>query len=299
MPRSTPHRSAPFNRTIGVAALALALAAGGCLGRKSGDVTGSIGGSGTSSAAMTEADWRAEAERWRSRYERNPGEKQASLGYARALRGLDQQEQAVAVIEKAAIKTPNDQEVLAAYGKALVDAGRYKQAVDVLNRAHSADRPDWRVLSTQGVAYDNLGQHDAAQRNYQAALKLAPGEPGPLSNLGLSLALARKLPEAERVLKQAAADPRADMRVRQNLALVLGLQGKFAEAEALNRRDLSEVDAATNMQVIRRMVAQPNRWDAIKASDKTGTSSVKPAQRAAPKPAARSAPSAAQKPVEG
>ncbi len=53
-----------------------------------------------------------------------------------------------------------------------------------------------------------------------------------LSNLGLSYALTKQLPEAEAALREASASPRADARVRQNLALVLALEGKFAEAEA-------------------------------------------------------------------
>jgi Flp pilus assembly protein TadD len=75
------------------------------------------------------------------------------------------------------------------------------------------------------------------------------------------------LPEAERTLREAATHPRADIRMRQNLALVLGLQGKLPEAEAVLRSALpaSEVDA--NMQALRAMVAQPNSWAAIRAAD--------------------------------
>ena len=60
-----------------------------------------------------------------------------------------------------------------------------------------------------------------------------------LSNLGLSYALSRQLPRAEETLKEAAMQPGADMRVRQNLALVLALEGKFDQAEEWSRRDLS------------------------------------------------------------
>ena len=61
--------------------------------------------------------------------------------------------------------------------------------------------------------------------------------------------------------------PKADARVRQNLALVLGLQGKFAEAEAVSRQDLSPEEAAANTAALRAFVAQPNSWKALKASD--------------------------------
>jgi Flp pilus assembly protein TadD len=170
------------------------------------------------------------------------------------------------VLQQAAIRNPRDLQVLAAYGKALVDSGRLKQAADVLARAHHPERPDWRILSVQGAVADQLGDFDGAQRYYAAALKIAPGEPAILSNQGLSFALAKRLGEAEPILRQAAASPRADGRVRQNLALVLGLQGKFGEAEDVLRRDLSPAEAAQNLAQIKRMVSQPNSWKAIRQS---------------------------------
>ena len=54
-----------------------------------------------------------------------------------------------------------------------------------------------------------------------------------LSNLGLSYMLSQELPKAEETLRHAYGNPRADARVRQNLALVVGLQGRFAEAESI------------------------------------------------------------------
>jgi len=229
----------------------------GCLHDKDG--TAAIADGGRSPEAL-----RAQADSWSKRYGANPGEKTASLGYARALAALDQKEQAVAVLQAAAIKSPKDQVILAAYGKALVDTGDYSQALEVLARAHSPDQPDWRILSAEGIASDGIGLHDRAQSFYLQALKIAPGDPGVMSNLGLSYALARKLPEAERTLKEAAQVPNADPRVRQNLALVLALQGRFDNATQALRHDLSPADAATNVAEIRSMIAQPNTWEAIR-----------------------------------
>ena len=125
---------------------------------------------------------------------------------------------------------------MAGYGRALADNGNFQQAFDVLNRAHSPDNPDWRILSVQGTALDQLGRHDEARRYYDSALKIVPGEPSVLSNLGLSYMLSKDLPKAEETLRQAYASGRADARVRQNLALVVGLQGRFAEAESIVKR---------------------------------------------------------------
>jgi Flp pilus assembly protein TadD len=124
-------------------------------------------------------------------------------------------------------------------------------------------------------------------------LKIAPGEPNVLSNLGLSYALTKQLPLAEQVLRQAAASPRADSRERDNLALVLSLQGKFSEAEQVERQDRSAAAAAANVASIRQMIAQSNSWRDIQTLDarKRG---VKPAAGA---PAAANAPLAIGQPA--
>ena len=240
----------------------LALSAGGCLKRSIADVTGSIGSAGTS--ASTAEGWRRQSEVWGAKFDANPADATAALNYARALRALDQQTQAVAVLQQAAIRTPNHQGLLAAYGKALADVGRFKEAADVLSRAHAPEKPDWRILSAQGAVADQMGDQPLAQKYYEAALKIAPGEPSVLSNLGLSYALSKRLGDAERVLAQAAGQPSADGRVRQNLALVLGLQGKFAEAEDVLRRDLAPGEVSANLAALRGMVKQTNSWDAIR-----------------------------------
>ena len=46
------------------------------------------------------------------------------------------------------------------------------------------------------------------------------------------------MPKAEAALRQAYASGKADARVRQNLGLVVGLQGRFAEAESIVKADL-------------------------------------------------------------
>jgi Flp pilus assembly protein TadD len=247
--------------------LVLALAGaplGGC--QEVGDVTGSIGGS-RQELPTDEASVREYADRWGKAYDQDPGEKVASINYARALRALTRYKEAAAVMQAAAVKAPKDFEVLGAYGKALADEGMFLQAKDVLTRAYPAERPDWNILSAQGTVDDRLGEHGSAQRFYLEALKIAPGEPFVLNNLGLSYALTKQLNLAEDTLRQAAASPRADARVRQNLALVLALDGKFAEAEKIERQSVSEREASANMQAIRAMIVQNDTWRALRSGE--------------------------------
>ena len=249
------------NRARGaIAILALAVSLGGCVSDR--DTTGAVA---LSAAPLPEdrAALRAFAADWGRRHEAEPDNVAASINYARALRALTQYAQATAVLETAVSKRPTDLALLGAYGKALADAGRPREAMDVLSRAHTPDRPDWSVLSSQGAVADQLGDHAGAVNYYEAALKLRPGEPTVLSNLGLSYALAKDLARAEEIMRLAAADPRADARVRQNYALVLSLEGKFKQAEGVAATDLSPSDAAASVDAIRQMIASDARWRGV------------------------------------
>jgi Flp pilus assembly protein TadD len=272
--------------SLGVAAIAVVIALGGC-SRTMNDVTGSIGISSPSAMPTEESALRRYSEEWGRRYDANRKDRTAALTYAHALHALDQNAQAVAVLQGTVMQFPDDMKVLAAYGKALADAGRLREAADVLSRAHTPERPDWSILSTQGSIADQLGQHDEARGYYEAALKIRPNEPTVLSNLGLSYALAKQLPRAEETLTLAAAQPTADIRVRQNLALVLALQGKFSQAEELSRRDLSSLDAATNIASIREMISQSNTWRNVQSgAPSAAASKSRPLRADAGSPAA-------------
>lgn len=265
MPRyAAPPRSANLRGAFASLALmaGLGLTLGGCV--TNGDATGSI-----AMAAPLPDDpgaLRAYAATWQAKHEAAPSDVQATVNYARALRGLTQYARATAVLEGAAAQNPNDKALLAAYGKALADAGRPREAMAVLERAHTPDRPDWSVLSAQGTVADQLGDHAGAVGYYDAALKIRPGEPAVLSNLGLSYALAKDLPKAEEVMRLAAANPAADARVRQNYALVLSLEGKFKQAEGVAATDLSPTDAAASIDAIRQTIADDPRWRGARAA---------------------------------
>jgi Flp pilus assembly protein TadD len=222
---------------------------GGC--QTMSDITGSIS---PKTSASAEPDARQAVEVTGERYRADPKNAEAALAYGQALRAAGQRSQAAAMLEQATIAHPGNKELLAAYGRALVDNGNFQQALDVLGRAHSPDNPDWRILSVQGTALDQLGRHDEARRYYASALKIAPDEPTVLSNLGLSYVLSKDLPKAEEVLRRAYASARADARVRQNLALVVGLQGRFAEAEQIVRADLPPDEAAANVAYLKQML---------------------------------------------
>src|ERR1700755_2306254 len=244
-------------RLLASAALAAILAAslGGC--QTMSDITGSITSKAEASpSAEADADPRRAVEVYGERYRANPKDAEAALGYGQALRATGQRAQGAAVLEHAKIANTRNKSLLAAYGRALADNGNAQAAFDVLSRAHSPANPDWRILSVQGTTHDKLGKHEEARSYYESALKIAPEEPSVLSNLGLSYMLTRDLPQAEQTLRRAYSNPRADGRVRQNLALVVGLQGRFPEAETIAKGDLPAEEAQANVTYLREMLSR-------------------------------------------
>jgi len=237
------------------AAVTAILAAGlsGC--QTMGDVTGSI----ASSAASPDSDPQRAIEAYGERYRANPKDADAALAYGQALRVNGQRAQAAAVLEQACIANPGNKALLAGWGRALADNGNFQQAFDILSKAHSPDNPDWRILSVQGTVLDQMGRHDEARRYYASALKIVPGEASVLSNLGMSYMLTKDLPNAEAALRQAYASPQASSKVRQNLGLVVGLQGRFAEAEQIVKADLPPDEAQANVTYLREMLKGQDR----------------------------------------
>jgi Flp pilus assembly protein TadD len=248
---SSPARSVA--RLFGSAAVVAILAAGlgGC--QTMSDVTGSIA---SKPDATADADPRRTVDIYGERYRANPKDTDAALAYGQGLRATGQRSQAAAVLEQATIAHPGNKPLLAAYGRALADNGNFQAAFDVLSRAHTPDNPDWRILSAQGTVLDQMGRHDEARNYYASALRIVPDEPSVLSNLGLSYVLSKDLPQAEENLRKAYASGRADARVRQNLGLVVGLQGRFAEAETIVKADLPADEAAANVAYLKQMLSR-------------------------------------------
>jgi Flp pilus assembly protein TadD len=267
----------PLRSMFRAATLAFSLlAAAGIAGcRDMGDITGSIG-PGPGAMPSDPQQLRDYTEQLGHRFDSDPGQKSISIAYSKGLRALQRFHEASSVMQVAAVKASQDFDVLGEYGRALADDGQLQQAKDVLTRAYAPERPDWRILSAQGTVADRLDDHIGAQEFYHRALQIEPNDPATLSDLGLSLALTKSLPEAEQVMRQAIALPGAGVQIRNNLALVLALEGKFAESQKVVEQDLSPADAAANVSAIKQMIAQTPTWRDLQAGKGKGKTKQPP-----------------------
>tara|TARA_R110002020_G_scaffold12525_7_gene45916 strand:+ start:10284 stop:11135 length:852 start_codon:yes stop_codon:yes gene_type:complete len=197
------------------------------------------------------------------RYKAKPRDKGNIIHYAAALRAAGQSGQAVSVLELGIQVHPDDVDISVAYAKALTADGRFEQSLAVLDNVIRLDAPDWNALLVKGATLDQMGRNGEARQLYIQALTIAPGEASIEANMGLSYAMTNELGTAEQHLRRAVQMRGASTQIRQNLALIVGLQGRFDESRALYAAELPPDQVNNNMTYVRALLTQQNRWDAI------------------------------------
>ncbi len=239
----------------GVAAIALTACA------SNPTTTGAIGDQPSTGLAGKQA---AALSQLAQHYKKNPGDRATILYYSAALRANGQAGQAVAVLENGVTKFKDDREMLVAFAKALAASGQFERALNIIDRAIDPASPGWNELMVKGAILDQGGKNTQARSLYAQAMKIAPDQASIHANLGLSYAMTNELDKAESELRMAVKMRGATTQVRQNLALVIGLQGRFDESRSLFAAELPPDQVEANMAYIKAMLTQQNRWDLVK-----------------------------------
>ena len=202
---------------------------------------------------------------WSAAYNKNPQDPKMVLGYAAALKAIGSRDKALEILTAGYRVNRNDGEIAAELGRLALDMGRLDIAQQTLKVAETQGVKDWKTLSAQGTLRAKQGQHAEAQQYYLAALQEQPDAVSVINNLALSYALDGKPNKSEELLRKAVASGHDDKRVRQNLALVLGLQGKFDEARKVASLDMSDREARSNMTYLRNMLSNQTQFASAKS----------------------------------
>ncbi|RFC41388.1 MAG: Flp pilus assembly protein TadD, partial [Verrucomicrobia bacterium] len=206
----------------------------------------------------------------------DPNDAEAGLKLASALRGMGEWQRAAEAAEEVTVRHPDSADAFLDLARAHIGAGHGFYAIIPLKRAQALNMKDWRPLSLLGVAYEQITRDDEAEAAYITAEKLAPNNPAVLANLAMFRFGQGKAADAETLLRRAASLPGANEQTRQNLAFVLGRQGRFDEAEKLMRQDLPPDAVTNNLTYLKAAYektaiaaptpAAPSRtWEALKA----------------------------------
>jgi Flp pilus assembly protein TadD len=202
-------------------------------------------------------------------WQEDPGSVRRAVTYARLLDQAGQKDQLIRVLETTLTHNPNDPKLVAYLGKELILAGRSKAGVEQLNKAILAGETNWKNYSALGSGYDQIGQFVQAREAYHKAQQLNPNEVAIYNNIGMSYILEGNLEMAETSLRAAQKLPEGEFNqtLRQNLALAVGLQGRFDEARDIASRDLPPTQVEENLAFLTNTLNQENTWQQIKGTN--------------------------------
>lgn len=226
--------------------------------------------------AMLRADPLTQSAFFTNQYDHDPMNAQLGLYLSNALRALGRTAEAADAAHRVLLFAPDNIDVLLAAARAHIADNNAFYAIDSLQHAIQLKPKDWQAHSLLGVAYDQVKRPADAQAEWATALQLSPNNPSVLTNQAMSKAEKGDFAGAEPLLRTAVAQTGATLQMRQNLALVLGLEGKMGEAEQLLRRDLPPDQADANLAWLQQALqsrtasaaATPGArsWDSVKTS---------------------------------
>ncbi|KQW86753.1 tetratricopeptide repeat protein [Brevundimonas sp. Root1279] len=221
-------------------------------------------------AAYDRADALSRSVFWGEQAEIDPTDPVAGVKAAQAMRELGRYTEAAEMAERVLMAQPQNIEAMLEAGRGHIARGQAFYGIATLEKARDARPSDWRPWSLLGTAYEQVRRPQDAQAAWAQALAIAPENPDVLTNMAMAAMTQGDINGAEGLLRRAAAQPGASLKVRLNLAMALGLNGKMAEAEQMMRRDLPPEAADQNLAWLRARIAAPSTdagrtWTSLQA----------------------------------
>ncbi len=168
---------------------------------------------------------------WGRQYAKRPSDVNNGLNYARNLKAMGEKQKALTVLQETSSIHNGNTELAGEYGRLALELDQVNVAEKLLAIADNPTKPDWRIVSARGTVLAKQGKYKESVAFYERALQLSNNQSSVLNNLAMAHAMNGEPAKAEALLRQATAETGAAPKVSQNLALVLGLQGRYDEAK--------------------------------------------------------------------
>jgi Flp pilus assembly protein TadD len=204
-------------------------------------------------SAVPKTELEKATEYWGKKFKEHPNNLEAAISYSKNLKAMGERQQALAVIQQAASTHGSDKKLASEYGRLALELDQISVAKQMLAIADDPASPDWRVISARGTVNAKEGKYAEAIPLYEKALMLSQEQTSVMNNLAMAYAMAGQADKAEAILRRIEAKG-GNAKSRQNLALVLGLQGKFDESKTVASQEMGASSALADNDVLRRMV---------------------------------------------
>lgn len=257
-------------RCGGIAGLTATLLLGGCaqttdllpsLGTPVAEATSTPGGASGGQSELEKA-----TAYWGDQYAKRPAELKPALSYAQNLKAMGDKRKALAVLQQASVLHSADPELAGEYGRLALEFDQVSVADKLLAIADTPSKPDWRVISARGTVLAKQGRYDEALPFYERAQALSQNHPSVMNNMAMAYAMLGDAKKAEDILRQASNTHGAPAKLQENLALVVGLQGRYDESKSIAAVASDPASAAENADYLRRMVKVESKPAASSAS---------------------------------
>lgn len=180
-----------------------------------------------------------------------PGTPAQSLAEALVLEQQGDRQKALAAVSLAYAAEPANPDIVVTYSRLALANGQTGEARKAIDVAEAGGLKEWRILSAKGAVLAEQGDLKGAKVALNQGLELAPEQPALLNNLAFVYALDGEPKMAEDLLRRASNAPGAKARTRQNLALVLGLQGKYEESKTIAAAETTSEVANANVAYLK------------------------------------------------
>ncbi len=150
----------------------------------------------------------------------------AEIRRANVMRLADDAEGGVEVLSELTLNHPDSVEAFSSLGDALRNAERFKEAAEAYSKGIALVRepqpPHWALYYSRGISHERSGEWNAAETDFQTALKLQPDQPLVLNYLGYSMVeMQEDLDEALAMIEKAVAARPDDGYITDSLGWVL------------------------------------------------------------------------------
>ena len=195
-------------------------------------------------------------------YKREPNNIDAVLGTARNLRYAGVPADAVKELKLSILKHGKNPRLSLELSKSQLTASRINDARETINDVSDKGELKWQFKAVEALILDRLGRYREAQKLYLEVLEHSKNNISESNNLALSYSLSGDLDKGIKILEGLVSKNRFTIQTRQNLVMLLVLNGDYEKAESFAKKDYTPKQVVQNLAAYK-LLSQHRQTSAV------------------------------------